>query len=64
MNICKQALIQGRGTFDGEDLLTEFITWRKKFNITCLALGIEEKNKEKEQAHNLKQTTNTMERKL
>ena len=36
-----------------EDLLTEFIKWCMKFKISCLTLGIE-KDKEKEQADNLK----------
>ena len=51
-NLCKQALIQGQSTCDGEDLLTECITWCKKFDIRCVTLGIE-KDKEKAQAENL-----------
>ena len=52
-NICKQALIQGQSTFGREDLLTECITWCKKFDIRCVTMGTDP-NKEKEQADNLK----------
>ena len=52
-NLCKQALIQGQNMCGGEDLLTECIPWCKKFDIRCVALGIE-KDKEKEHADNLK----------
>ena len=50
-NLCKQALIQGQSMCDGEDLLTECITWCKKFGIRCVTLRIE---KDKEKAYNLK----------
>ena len=50
-NICKRALIAGQSICGGWDLLTECITWCKKFNIRCITLGIE---KDKEKADNLK----------
>ena len=52
-NIFKQALIQGQSTCDGEDLLTEYLTWCKKLGIRCVTKGTDP-DKEKEQADNLK----------
>ena len=61
-NICKQALIQGQSTCDGEDLLTECITWCKKLGIRCVTKETDT-DKEKEQADNLKLKKHIMERK-
>ena len=45
-NLFNQALIHGQSTCDGEDLLTECITWCKIFDIRCVTLRIEQ-HKEK-----------------
>ena len=52
-NICKRALIQGQSTCVGGDLLTECITWCKKFDIRCVTMGTNP-IPEMEQADNLK----------
>ena len=51
-NICKQALIQGQSTCDGEYLFSECIAWWKKLGIQCITMETDS-NKEKEQAGNL-----------
>ena len=38
-NLCKQALIEGQNTYNGEDLLTECINICKKLNIPCVTKG-------------------------
>ena len=38
-NLCKQALIEGQNTCNGEDLLTECINICKKLEILCVIEG-------------------------
>ena len=47
-NICRQALIQGQSMCDGEDLLSECITWCKKLGIRCVTMGTERKRKSRQ----------------
>ena len=45
-NLCKQALLEGQNTSNGEDLLSECINICKKLNIPCVTKG-ETKQEEK-----------------
>ena len=38
-NLCRQALIAGQNTCNGEDLLTECINLCKKLNVKCVSNG-------------------------
>ena len=38
-NLCKQALIAGQDTCNGEELLTECINMYKELNISCTSEG-------------------------
>ena len=35
-NLCRRALIEGRSTCNGEDLLSECINWCRQLNVSCV----------------------------